>query len=282
MIDNDFLRQLNRFNLIVKKRITSNYSGARKSNAIGRGVVLKDHRIYTAGDDFRAIDWKIYARTDDMHVRQYEEERSLVVHTVVDCSASMDFGTPIKKFDFASMIGVGFAHLAIKENEKIRFSTFSDKLDVFKTKRGMSQLIAMVDYLNELKPTGKGSFKDIMRAYRKTIHSKSLIILISDFLYDIEDIREGLLMLKKHDLRVIQILDKGERKLDMIGDFKLYDSETDDHMRTYISPRLIAEYRHQLEDHIAKIGDTCSKLGIRFYSTTTDTPIFEAFHRILI
>lgn len=281
MIDTEFLRQLNRFNLIIKKRITSNYSGARRSMAHGKGIILKEHRIYVPGDDFRAIDWRIYARTDDLHVKQYEEERSLVVHTIVDSSASMNFGSNVKKFDFASMIGVGFAHLAIKENEKMQFATFSDKLEFFKSRRGMRQLISMVDYLNAMKPKGKGNFKDVMQLYRKTIGSKSMIVLISDFLYDIDEIKEGLLMLKKHNLNVIQVLDKTERKLNMVGDFKLFDSETKDRMRTYISPRLIAEYQHQLDSHIAKVEDTCNKMGAKFHSLTTDVPIFDAFYRIL-
>jgi len=64
-----------KFNLIVTKRVTSNFTGSRRSIAHGRGVVLKDHRKYVPGDDFRAIDWRVYARTDKLHVKRFEEER---------------------------------------------------------------------------------------------------------------------------------------------------------------------------------------------------------------
>jgi len=281
MIDTEFLRQLNKFSLIIRKRVTSNYSGTRRSMSQGRGLVIKDHRIYTPGDDYRGIDWKIYARTDDLHIKQYEEERSLVVHAVVDSSSSMNFGSPVKKFDFASMIGVGFAHLALKENEKIQFATFADKLEFFKSKKGMGHLLSMVDYLNALKPNGRGSFGDVMQMYRKTIGSKSLIVVISDFLYPIDDIKVGLLMLKKHDVKVIQVLDHSERRLNMVGDYRLFDSETNDKIRTYISPRLISEYQHQMDAHIAKIRDTCTKLGLQFYCVTTNMPVFDAFYQVL-
>ena len=68
-ITTDFLSQLDKFSLIINKRVTSSYSGPRRSIASGRGMMFKDHRIYSPGDDFRAIDWKVFARTDDLHIK---------------------------------------------------------------------------------------------------------------------------------------------------------------------------------------------------------------------
>ena len=92
MIDTSFLEQLTRFNLVINKRVTSNLTGPRRSVAAGRGLTFKDYRIYAPGDDFRSIDWKVFARTDDMFIKTFEEELSLVVHIIVDLSKSMDFG----------------------------------------------------------------------------------------------------------------------------------------------------------------------------------------------
>ena len=108
VIDTSFLGQLDKFSLVVNKRVTSNYIGPRKSMALGRGLIFKEHRIYAPGDDIRSIDWRVYARTDDLYVKTYEEERNLTVHIIVDYSASMGFGKAVSKFDYASMLGVGF------------------------------------------------------------------------------------------------------------------------------------------------------------------------------
>ena len=141
MIDTEFLDLLGKFDLIIRKRITSNYSGARLSTAHGRGVIIKDYRIYVPGDDFRTIDWKVFARTDKLHVRKYEEERSLSVHIIIDASASMDYGSgKHTKYDFASMLGLGFAYLSMRQNEKFQYSIFADKLHYFRPQRGMHQL----------------------------------------------------------------------------------------------------------------------------------------------
>ena len=281
MINTDFLDQLDRFHLVVSKRVTSNYAGPRRSIAMGRGLVFKDYRMYAPGDDTRLIDWKVYARTDDLYVKNYEEERNLTVHIIMDTSASMGFGRPISKFDYASMIGVGFAFLAMKENERFQFSTFSEKLDVFQPKRGMSQLANMVQHLNDVKTTGHSQIHESIRQYKKLVGSRALLVLISDFLIDINEIREALYLLGDHEIKVIQVLDKVEKDLKLQGDFKLEDSETKDRLRTYISPRLRTVYQRMLDDHAAKVQETCSRLGINFFQITTDTPIFDAFYRIL-
>ena len=118
MITTEFLDELSRFNLVVQKRVTSNYIGPRKSIAAGRGLTFKEHRPYAPGDDIRLIDWKVFARTDDLHIKTFEEERNLTVHSIIDTSASMGFGKPVSKFDYAAMLGVGFGYLAMRENEK--------------------------------------------------------------------------------------------------------------------------------------------------------------------
>ena len=281
MINTEFLDQLDRFHLVVKKRVTSNYIGPRKSIATGRGLTFKDHRIYSPGEDIRLIDWKVFARTDDLYIKTFEEERNLTAHIIMDSSASMGFGKPMSKFDYAAMLGVGFAYLAMRENEKFQFSTFSDGLEVFQSRRGMSQLASMVFHLNNVKTRGYSKLLDAMMQYKKMVGSRSLLVLLSDFLMDINDVIEGLYTLGDQEIKIVQVLDPIEKDLKYSGDFKLIDSETNSMLRTYISPRLRVQYQQMLDNHSAKIEETCNKLGIHFFQITTDTPIFDAFYRVL-
>ena len=280
-INTEFLSQLNKFSLVVHKRVTSNYIGPRRSIALGRGITFKEHRMYSPGDDIRSIDWKVFARTDDLYVKTYEEERNLTVHIIVDFSASMNFGKVISKFDYASMLGVGFAYLAMKENEKFQFSTFSDELEVFQSKRGVGQLMAMVEHLNSVKPKGRSKLKDTMQQYRKLIGSKAMLVLISDFLIPIEEINEALYLMGDNEIKLVQVLDPVEKELKLLGDFKLKDSETGSKMNTHISPRLRMQYQDMLSSHSSKIAETCDKLGMKFHQIVTDTPVFDAFYQIL-
>ena len=281
MINTDFLNQLDRFHLVISKRVTSNYIGPRRSIATGRGLTFKEHRQYAPGDDIRLIDWRVFARTDHLHIKTFEEERNLVVHSILDCSASMGFGKPVSKFDYAAMLGVGFAYLAMRENEKFQFSTFAEKLDVFQSRRGMSQLANMVYHLNNTKTSGSSKLLDSLSQYKKLIGSRSLLVLISDFLLDINEVTEALYNLGDHEVRVIQVLDPVEKELKYQGDFKLIDSETQGTLRTYVSPRMRAQYQQMLDTHVARIEEVCNSLGYRFYQVTTDIPVFDAFYKVL-
>src|SRR3989338_9035130 len=281
MINTQFLDQLKRFNLVVNKRVTSTIAGPRKSIAAGQGLTFKDYRIYAPGDDTRLIDWKVYARTDNLYLKVHEEERNLTVHVILDKSASMDFGKPISKFDYASMIGVGFAYLALKDNEKFQFATFADSLEIFQPKRNMGHLAAMIQHLNSVKPKGFSKIQDTVRQYKKIIGSKSMVVICSDFLVNIEEIREALYLLGKNEIKVIQVLDRVEKELKMEGDMKLKDSETGGLLRTFVSPRMRMEYQQQLDAHCAGIEEVCNKLGIQYNLAVTDVPIFDTFYKIL-
>jgi len=281
MISTQFLDQLKRFNLVVNKRVTSTIAGPRKSVAAGQGLTFKDYRIYAPGDDTRLIDWKVYARTDNLYLKVHEEERNLTVHVILDKSASMDFGKPISKFDYASMIGVGFAYLALKDNEKFQFATFADSLEIFQPKRNMGHLAAMIQHLNSVKPKGFSKIQDTVRQYKKIIGSKSMVVICSDFLVNIEEIREALYLLGKNEIKVIQVLDRVEKELKMEGDMKLKDSETGGLLRTFVSPRMRMDYQHKLDEHCARIEEACNKLGIDYNLAVTDIPIFDTFYKIL-
>ena len=281
MINTQFLDQLTRFNLVVNKRVTSTITGPRKSVAAGHGLTFKDYRIYAPGDDIRLIDWKVYARTDNLYLKVHEEEKNLVVHVIMDKSASMDFGKPVSKFDYASMIGVGFAYLALRDNEKFQFTTFAETLEIFQPKRGMGHLAAMVQHLNSIKPKGQSKLLDTVRQYKKVIGSKSMLVVASDFLVNIEELREALYLLGDHEIHVIQVLDRVEKELKMEGDMKLIDSESKGILRTFVSPRMRMQYQQQLDEHCTKIEEVCNQLKINYHLAVTDTSIFDTFYKML-
>ncbi|MBI3051506.1 DUF58 domain-containing protein [Candidatus Woesearchaeota archaeon] len=280
MITTEFLSGLDRFNLVMRKRVTSKYAGSRPSLMTGRGAQIKDYRLYAAGDDFRQIDWKVYARTDNLYVKRFEEERNLTVHVILDISSSMAYGRP-GKYDFAAMLGIGFAYLAMRGNEKFQYAVFSDNLKVFQPKRGMGHLAGMVELLNSTKPFGKSDFAKAMASYRKILGSRSMLIVVSDFLYDLENIKDGLKVLGNADTKLVQVLDRTERSLGIEGDLKLKDSESGEVMRTYVSAKLKSDYQRQLERHISEIRKAAIPVKASFNVVTTDTPIFDAFYQIL-
>ena|SRR3989338_8433517 len=281
MIDTSFLALLDRFSLIIKKKITSNYVGSRASTSYGSGLIFKDYRDYVMGDDIRAIDWNIYARTEELFVKRFEEERNITIKIIVDASASMNFGEKIKKFEYASMIGLGFTHMALKNNERFEFSTFAEQLVTYRAKKGKSQLLAILSYLNSTTAKGKSNFKRSLEEYRKTVSSRSMIVLISDFLFDLQELKDILYRYKKTEVYVVQVLDPIERNLEIYGDLLLKDSESNDMLRTFLSHRLKEKIKEKLNAHIFEIQEICGETNSKFISVTTDTSIFDTFYGIL-
>ncbi len=280
-IDISFLRQLDRFDVVLKKRVLAQYSGLHQSKNYGTGLVFYDYRSYVPGDDFRNIDWKVYGRTHNYFVRRFEEERNARLHIVIDSSASMDYGSPTKKFEYAAMIGIGFCYMALRNNESFEVSTFSDQLNIFRAKKGMNKLMSTVDILNKIKPKGRSKFKESMEQYKSAIKTKSLVVLISDFLFDPEELKETLYRYKRSEVIVIQVLDVNERELMSDGDVVLIDSETSDRLRTYVSNRLIENYSSKLLEHIYKLKDICEMFNAKFVSASTATPVFDTFYNVL-
>jgi len=282
VINVDFLHHLDRLSLIINKKITSNFMGDRTSTFIGKGSVFRDRTFYAPGEDFRSIDWKAYARTNKLYIKKYEEERNLTVHIIIDFSASMKFGGKLSKADYASMIGIGFSYMALKNNEKFVLSTFSDKLEQFRPRKGRKQLARIIKYLNEKKPAGTSQFEKSLSNYKKLVNSKSLVVIISDCLYSPAEIESVLSRFTAHEIKLVQVLDAVERDLsNMRGDFKLKDAETSTVITTFIGPFLKKSYHQKLEAHNNKIREICDRTGARFYSITTDTPIFDAFYTML-
>lgn len=278
-ISTDFLRELDKFSVVLKKKVISQYQGSRQTNYAGSGLTFKDYKDYTYGDDFRQIDWKVYGRTDKYYIRRYEEERNMTVHIIVDSSASMNFGKRTTKFEYAAQLGLGFAYIALQNNERFEFSTFAEELVPFKAKKGMNHLMSILNRLQDMKVTGKSAFSRSMESYKKLITSRSVIVIISDFLYPIEEIRNTLMRYRHSDVIAIQVLDPLEQSFAIEGDLILHDAETDQKMRTFITRRVQQEYREQMGEHAAKIQEVAEQGKFAFVTITTDTPVFDAFYK---
>ncbi len=278
MIDTSFFKELDRFSFMVRKRVSTAYSGSRRSILKGRGMEPVSYREYSQGDDFKIIDWKVYGRTEKLYVKEFEEEKSLTTHILLDTSKSMDFR---KKFEYAAMLALGFAYLVTKDNEKFGVSTFGEEINITKPRRGRKYLSQTIDLLNGASLTGKTKFDYCMEKYGSAIKSRSLVIIISDFMADINAIKNGIFRLGDNELILIQVLDPIEKNLDLGGEAKLIDLETDAKMDIYTSPRLRSEYEKRLNDHIAGIKETCLMAGADFYSVTTDKPVFDAIFEVI-
>jgi uncharacterized protein (DUF58 family) len=277
-MDTEFFHELERFSLLVKKRVSTAYSGGRKSLRFGHGISPVGYREYRKGDDFKLVDWKVYGRTEKLYIREHEEERSLVVHVLLDASGSMGYEG---KFTYASRLAAGFAYLATLENEKYALSLFCKRLYPGEPRRGRRYLFQAIDGLDRTMPKGGTNFDLVADEFEIQVKSTSLVVLISDLLGETDEIVSGIYRLSGHDLIVAQILAPAERDFRFGGDAKFVDLETGVPLVTRVTEEERREYLKRLDDHNSRIAATCNHVGADFFSFRTDRPIFDAFSEML-
>lgn len=277
-MDTEFFKELERFSLLVKKRVSTAYSGGRKSLRFGHGISPVGYREYRKGDDFKLIDWKAYARTEKLYIKEHEEERSIVVHILLDASGSMGFG---EKFAYASRLAAGFAYLSTLENEKYAISLFCKKLYPGEPRRGRRYLFESIEELDEVVPKGPTNLRLVADQFELLVRSTSLVVVISDFLGDTERIVSSIYRLAGHDLIMVQVLAPQEADLRFGGDVKFVDMETGQPLITRVTEEERSDYLKRLEEHEARIAEACNNVGADFFTFKTDRPIFDAFSEMI-
>ncbi|HUS76326.1 MAG TPA: DUF58 domain-containing protein [Methanothrix sp.] len=277
-MDTEFFKELEKFSLLVKKRVSTAYSGGRKSLRLGHGISPVGYREYRKGDDFKLVDWKVYGRTEKLYIREHEEERSLVVHILLDGSASMSYEG---KFAYASRLAAGFAYLATMENEKYAISLFCKKLYPGEPKRGRRNLFQSIVELDETAPRGGTNLLAIADQLEALLKTTSLVVLISDLLGETDDVLSSIYRLSGHELVVIQVLAPEETQLRFGGDMKFVDLESGQPLITRVTEGERQEYMRRMAEHNDRIRAACSQVGADYFLIETDKPIFEAFSEML-
>ncbi|MFB6204704.1 MAG: DUF58 domain-containing protein [Candidatus Nanohaloarchaea archaeon] len=276
MIEIDFLDELDRFQLALKKNSVEMQEGEQSSESTGHGMVFKDHKQYVPGDDIRRIDWKAYARTGDYFIKRYEEEKSVTLHILLDRSSSMNYGDP-KKYDYAGKLGIALAYMALNTNDRYRFSVFSETLTDISSGRRNSNLPRIVDTLNEIRKTPESRIERCVTEYSSRIENKSAVIILSDFLSDIESIESGIEGLQDTDTLLVNVFDPTELDPGMEGDKILTDPESDSRLRTYLSKRTKERYRGRLQEHISELEEVAHSHGAEYMQLSTGQDFFESF-----
>ena len=113
LFDSDFLKKLEYLSLVSKRVFRGSLLAQRRTMQLGGGIEFADHREYTPGDDFRYLDWNLYARHNELMLKRFQEEEDLHVYFLLDCSRSMAFGRP-PKFDLAGGFSAGHLHAKVE------------------------------------------------------------------------------------------------------------------------------------------------------------------------
>ena len=228
MIPAEILKKVRLIEIKTRHIVNNIFGGEYHSAFKGMGMEFAEVREYYPGDDIRAIDWNVTARTGKPFIKKYDEERELTVMLIVDVSASGFFGTGESlKSDIMIELASILSFSAIKNNDIVGLLLFSDKIEEFiPPKKGKSHLLRVIrEMIYHKAKDRKTDISIALEHIQKVLKRKSIIFLLSDF-WDDSYQQTMKLINKKHDLINIQILDKAEIAIPKLGMVKFHDAET--------------------------------------------------------
>lgn len=285
LFDAEFLRKLERLELVARKVFRGMTRGEHATRRRGRGLEFADFRQYQPGDDLRYIDWNIFSRLDRLFLKLYTTEEDLTLHIAIDASASMAFGSP-SKFDYARQLAASLAYVGLNNLDRVSVSSFpassGPALASLKSRR---QIRSVLSYLEGLTAGGVTSLDAaIAPGLGSGVASRSggLVVVISDVLSDehvaraMESIRgEG------RDAVLIQVLAEEEIDPPLDGAYRLVDAEDGTTLRISIDEDLRAAYQQRLNDWLGEIEVAATRSNVDYVRATTAIPFEDLLLKYL-
>ena len=255
-------------------------TGTHRSPYQGSSVEFAQHRQYSAGDDTRRVDWRVFARSDRVFIKQYEEETNLPIVLVVDASESMAFGTrpddaTWTKYEHAISLAATFAYIAHRQQDAVGIAVFDKALNRFvRPSNSAAQWRVIVEELVRSPRDQKTDTGAVLDQVAEKIVQRSLVIVLSDCFDDLANIGRGLkhLRYRKHEVAVLQTLDHAE------VDFPYRDVTMFEGMEALgdllIEPTALREaYVREMRAATAALAKLCRSLGADYHLLDTAEPI---------
>jgi len=281
--------------LLARQVVEGFIIGLHKSPFHGFSVEFAEHRLYNPGESTRDIDWKVFARTDKLFVKKFEEETNLRCQIVVDASSSMYFPESegaaksyINKLRFSALAAAALMNLLKRQRDAFGLSTFDEEVRTHTPCKSstmhyrllIAQLQHLIDNPERNKPT---SAAKALHAIADSIHKRSMVILFSDMLEqseDLEPIFSALQHLKynKHEVALFHVVDKS-KEMEFAYDNRPYlfvDMETGEKVRLQ-SNQVKEHYVKQMQAYKEALRVKCLQFKIDF----VEADINEGYHKIL-
>ncbi len=250
LLENYEVRQLNNLELLARQVVEGFIIGLHKSPFHGFSVEFAEHRLYNQGEPTRNIDWKVFARTDRMYVKRFEEETNLRCQIVIDASSSMYFPEPplkgadqFNKLEFSALAAAALMNLLKKQRDAFGLTIFDTKIQNHTPcKSSTSHYRLLLTYLEHLirnpEKNKETAAAETIHQIAESIHKRSLVIIFSDMFEKTEQSEElfsALQHLKhnKHEVILFHVVDK-EKEVDFNFENRPYlfvDMETGEQVK---------------------------------------------------
>ncbi len=267
--------------LLAKQVVEGFIAGMHKSPFHGFSVEFSEHKLYNNGESTRHIDWKLFAKTEKLYTKKYEEETNLRCHVIVDNSASMHYPIiknqrigNLNKIGFSVIAAASLADILKRQRDAIGLSVYSDTYEYYAPEKGSDRhrkmILHQLERLLNSKPSTATETYQYLHEIAENIHRRSLIFLFTD-MFQTTSNKEALfdalrhLKYNKHEVVLFHTYDK-KHELDF--DFgnspkKFVDVETGQELNIY-AENIKESYKNAVEDFFNELKIKCLQYQIEY------------------
>jgi uncharacterized protein (DUF58 family) len=265
LLSREILARIRRIEIGTRKKVGTMFAGNYTSVFRGQGMTFSEVRPYQPGDDVRRIDWNVSARSKDVYIKQFVEERELTIALVVDVSGSQRFGSRGgEKLGLAAELAALFAFTAIKHNDRVALIAFSEQIERFvPPKKGRKHVLRLIDDILRVNPIGHGTnWEEGLSMAERVLHRKSVVLFISDFI-GLPELTKFRAFAKKHDVIPVWLTDPMEEALPDVGFLWVRDPETGEDRLLDTSSSVVRDaYRDKVRREHKRIDDIFRRAGM--------------------
>ncbi len=288
-LDLQNIRKIGKIDLLAKQMVEGFITGLHKSPYHGFSVEFAEHRLYNTGESTKNIDWKVFARTDRLFTKRYEEETNLRCFLLIDNSSSMYY--PVETFGkitFSVMASAALSYLLQKQRDAVGLCTFSDHIEhqtaVKSTGTHLHKLfITLQEMLDNKQISKRTAVSDVLHEIANKIHKRSLVIIFSDMFDNQENFNELINALHhlKHNQHEVLLFHVTDPKTEYDFDFEerpyeFIDLETNEKLR--LQPSQVREqYQKEVKKYYYDLKLKCGQFKIDFI----EVDIKQEFNKIL-
>ena len=267
--------------LLASQVVEGFITGMHKSPFHGFSVEFAEHRLYNKGESTRHIDWKLYAKTDKLYIKRYEEETNLRCHIIIDNSGSMHYPViknpsidNLTKISFSAIASAALMEILKRQRDAIGLSIYSEEFDYYSPEKGSDahrrMLLSKLEELIESSSSNQTQTHKILHQIAEKIHRRSLVFLFTDmFQHDKDDSQlfEALRHLK-HNKHEVVLFHTYDGKLEYEFDFdnrpkRFIDIETGEHINLY-ADTVKEGYKKYVEKYFNDLKLNCMQYKIDY------------------
>lgn len=276
------LERLGGLEVVARTVVRGLLAGLHRSPLRGAGEEFARHREYQPGDDLRRLDWKVYARTDRLYVREHEERSNLRAWLVVDASASMGFAGAdgVTKLRYAAYVAAALAFLMLRAGDSVGLAMFGAEPRLLLPPRARrAQLHDLVLRLERLSSSGGGAAAEVLDRVGQALPRRGRVVLVSDVLEDDGGdalaAAAGRLAGRGDEVAVLRVLTAVELGEDAPEPALFFDPERPG-AEVAAAPGMDAGYGERVARYYDGLSARLRERGVEYVPLRTDRPVEEA------